>query len=82
MKVERVLVATDFSAAGQRAVQTAADWARREKAALRIVHVAPSARRLAGLWRTSTRDMHAVHRQAAAASAGTGQACRRGRRAR
>ena len=67
MKVERVLVATDFSAAGQRAVQTAADWARREKAALRIVHVAPSARRLAGLWRTSTRDMHAVHRQAAAA---------------
>jgi len=67
MKVERVLVSTDFSAAGQRAVQTAADWARREKAALRIVHVAPSARRLAGLWRTSTRDMHAVHRQAAAA---------------
>jgi len=55
MNVERVLVATDFSLAGDRAVQAAADWARREKAALRIVHVAPSARRLAGLWRTSAR---------------------------
>lgn len=65
MKVERVLVATDFSAAGQRAVQTAAEWARREDAALRIVHAAPTARRLAGLWRTSMRDVHAVHRQAA-----------------
>jgi len=65
MNVERVLVASDFSPAGDRAVQAAADWARREKAALRIVHVAPSARRLAGLWRTSTRDMHAVQRQAA-----------------
>lgn len=64
-KVERVLVATDFSAAGQRAVQAAADWARREAAALRIVHVAPPARRLAGLWQLSMRDMHAVHRQAA-----------------
>jgi nucleotide-binding universal stress UspA family protein len=67
MNVERVLVATDFSAAGQRAVQTAADWARREKAALRILHVAPTARRLAGLWRSNMRDVLAVHRQAAAA---------------
>ena len=67
IKIERVLVATDFSAAGQRAVQTAADWARREEAALRILHVAPSARRLAGLWRSSMRDVHAVHRQVAVA---------------
>ena len=65
MNIQRVLVATDFSPAGQRAVQAAADWARREKAALRVVHVAPSARRLAGLWRSSMRNVHAVHRQAA-----------------
>ena len=65
MNIQRGLVATDFSPAGQRAVQAAADWARREKAALRVVHVAPSARRLAGLWRSSMRNVHAVHRQAA-----------------
>lgn len=67
MKIDRVLVATDFSAAGSRAVELAVDVARREKAALRILHVAPSRRQLAGFWRSSTSAMHDVHRQAAVA---------------
>jgi len=65
--IERILVTTDFSAAGDRAVRTAAEWARREKAALRILHVAPTRSQLAGLWSTSTSAVHTVHRQAAAA---------------
>jgi nucleotide-binding universal stress UspA family protein len=63
--IERVLVATDFSAAGDRAVQAAANIARREKAALRILHVAPSRRLLAGFWRSNSPALRAVHRQAA-----------------
>jgi len=43
MKLARILVATDFSAAGQRAVRLAAIWAARRRAALRIVHVTPPA---------------------------------------
>ncbi len=65
MIIERILVTTDFSAAGDRAVRAAADWARREKAALRIVHVAPTRRQLAGFWRSSGPEVQAVHRQAA-----------------
>jgi nucleotide-binding universal stress UspA family protein len=41
IKIERVLAATDFSRAGQRAVQVASEWARRTKAQLRIIHVTP-----------------------------------------
>lgn len=41
IKIERILAATDFSRAGQRAVQVAGDWARRTRAQLRIVHVTP-----------------------------------------
>ena len=48
--IERVLAATDFSAAGQRAVDVAAEWARRAHAQLRIVHVAPPKGLLSGAW--------------------------------
>jgi len=53
MNLQRILVATDFSAAGQRAVQLAAAWARHHRAALRLVHVAPHERWLTGLWGTT-----------------------------
>jgi len=65
--VERILVATDFSAAGDRAVRAAANLARREKAALRVLHVAPARRLLAGFWRSNSPAVRAVHRQAAIA---------------
>jgi nucleotide-binding universal stress UspA family protein len=48
--IERVLVATDFSQAGQRAVDVAAEWAQQARAQLQIVHVAPPQRWLRGLW--------------------------------
>jgi nucleotide-binding universal stress UspA family protein len=67
VKINRLLVATDFSAAGNRAVQSAADFARHEAAALRIVHVVPSRRQLTGFWRTSTSALRGVQRQAALA---------------
>lgn len=67
MKVSRILVATDFSVAGNRAVTAAADRAQKVSAALRIVHVAPSRRMLAGLWRSGTSAMHDVQRLAAVA---------------
>ena len=50
MKIERVLVATDFSRAGQRAARVAAEWARQAHAQLRIVHVTPPKSWLAGAW--------------------------------
>lgn len=40
----RILTATDFSAAGARAVRVAASWAERHGAALRIVHAVPPRR--------------------------------------
>lgn len=47
MKVDRVLVATDLSAAGNRAVQLAVDVARREKVALsRLAGAVDPARQL------------------------------------
>lgn len=64
MDISRVLVATDFSAAGHRAVQVAADCARREAAALRILHVMPSRRQLAGFWRSSASALNHVSAQA------------------
>jgi universal stress protein A len=67
VNIERILVTTDFSAAGDRAVRAAADRARHENAALRILHVAPAKRLLAGFWSTSTSALQAVHRQAAIA---------------
>jgi nucleotide-binding universal stress UspA family protein len=50
MRLERVLVATDFSPAGQRAVEVAAEWARQTRAELRIVHVTPPKGWLRGAW--------------------------------
>jgi nucleotide-binding universal stress UspA family protein len=50
IKIERVLVATDFSRAGQRAAEVAAEWARRAGAQLRIVHVVPPKRWLGAAW--------------------------------
>ncbi len=64
MKVKRVLVATDFSPAGQRALDTAAQWARREAAALRIIHVAPTRRSLGDLWGQPARSMAELYRLA------------------
>jgi nucleotide-binding universal stress UspA family protein len=48
--IERVFVATDFSQAGQRAVDVAAEWARQTHAQLRIVHVTPPKGWLSGAW--------------------------------
>lgn len=48
--IERVLVATDFSRAGQRAVDVAAEWARERRAQLRIVHITPPKGWLSGAW--------------------------------
>jgi nucleotide-binding universal stress UspA family protein len=50
IKIERVLVATDFSRAGDRAVEEAAEWARRAGAELRIVHVTPPKGWLSAAW--------------------------------
>jgi nucleotide-binding universal stress UspA family protein len=49
MKIERVLVATDFSPAGHRAAQAAAAWSHREQSALRLIHVIPPKSWLSGL---------------------------------
>ena len=46
--IKRVLVATDFSRAGQRAVDVAAEWTRHARAQLRIIHVTPPKRWLRG----------------------------------
>jgi nucleotide-binding universal stress UspA family protein len=60
IRIERVLAATDFSEAGQRAVQVAAEWARQARAQLRIVHVTPPegwVRRAWGLERSVTKTI-------------------------
>jgi universal stress protein E len=67
MPIARILVATDFSPAGERALRAAASLARREKAALRVVHVAPPARWLTGLWGVGSRAVEGVYVQAHAA---------------
>jgi nucleotide-binding universal stress UspA family protein len=63
IKIERVLVATDFSKAGQRAVEVAAEWAKLAHAKLRIVHVVPPKRWLRDAWglRSSAADDIARH---------------------
>jgi nucleotide-binding universal stress UspA family protein len=65
--MKRILVGTDLSPAGNRAVQVAVSMAHRTGAALRIVHVAPPKRWLTGLWRVDFRTLSAVHRHAAEA---------------
>ncbi len=61
--IERVFVATDFSGAGQRAVDVAAEWARQKHAQLRIVHVTPPKGWLGGAWglKSSVADSIQLH---------------------
>ncbi|MCC7460935.1 MAG: universal stress protein [Gammaproteobacteria bacterium] len=66
MEFARILVATDFSEAGQRAVRLAASWAARHRAELRIVHVAPPARWLTGTWGRGRTALQRIHAQASA----------------
>jgi universal stress protein E len=65
--MKRILVGTDFSPAGERAVQVAAAWARRFGAAVRVLHVVPPKRWLIGVWRTDHSTVSAAHRHAGAA---------------
>lgn len=58
--IERVLVATDFSKAGQRAVEVAAEWARRARAHLRIVHVTPPRSWLRDAWGLESKAAEAI----------------------
>jgi nucleotide-binding universal stress UspA family protein len=63
--VQRILAATDFSPAGQRAVNEAAHWARQMHAHLRIVHVTPPNRWLPGLWGAEAANIRAIQQHAA-----------------
>ena len=63
--IKRVLVATDFSRAGQCAVDVAAQWARNTRAQLRIIHVTPPKRWLGGLWGVDSSIGDTVERHAA-----------------
>jgi nucleotide-binding universal stress UspA family protein len=65
--IKRVLVATDFSKAGQRAVEEAAEWARDTSAQLRIVHVTPPKRWLGTTWRLKPAVTDSIERHAASA---------------
>jgi nucleotide-binding universal stress UspA family protein len=67
VRLTRILVATDFSPAGERAIRAAVTLARRENAALRVLHVAPPARWLTGLWGVGARSVEGVYTQADAA---------------
>jgi nucleotide-binding universal stress UspA family protein len=63
--IERVLAATDFSKAGQRAVEVAAEWARDTGASLRIVHVTPPKRWLGDAWRLKASVVDSIEHHAA-----------------
>ena len=63
--IKRVLVATDFSRAGQCAVDSGAEWARQARAQLRIVHVTPQQRWLSGLWGVDAATGDTIERHAA-----------------
>jgi nucleotide-binding universal stress UspA family protein len=67
MKIERIITATDFSAAGNRAAATAALWAQQFGAALRIVHVTPPAHWLGGLWHAQSSVVDSIQQNAAKA---------------
>jgi nucleotide-binding universal stress UspA family protein len=64
IRVQRVLAATDFSAAGQRAVQVAAEWARHAHAQLRIVHVTPPEVWVSRAWGLETSVAKTIQRHA------------------
>lgn len=63
--IERVLVATDFSKAGQRAVGVAAEWAREVGAELRIVHVTPPKGWLSSAWNIKSSVVDTIEQHAA-----------------
>jgi nucleotide-binding universal stress UspA family protein len=65
IRIERVLAATDFSKAGQRAVHVAAEWARRAHAQLRIVHVTPPEGWVSRAWGLETSVAKTIQRHAA-----------------
>ena len=65
--IERVLVATDFSKAGQRAVDVAAEWARQTHAQLRIVHVTPTKGWLSSAWGITSSVAEVIQSHAASA---------------
>ena len=65
--IKRILAATDFSPAGQRAVDAAAHWARRARAQLRIVHVTPPKRWLGALWGVDAATGESIEWHAASA---------------
>jgi nucleotide-binding universal stress UspA family protein len=63
--IERVLVATDFSKAGQRAVDVAAEWARATRSQLRIVHVTPPKGWFGAAWGLKASVADAIQHHAA-----------------
>lgn len=63
--IERILVATDFSRAGQRAVDVAAEWAQQTRAHLRIVHVIPPKGWFGGAWGLDASAADAIQQHAA-----------------
>jgi nucleotide-binding universal stress UspA family protein len=64
MKVVRILAATDFSPAGDRAVAEAARIARQEHAELRVIHVAPPKSVLGQSWGIPEQRTRGIYRQA------------------
>jgi nucleotide-binding universal stress UspA family protein len=64
IEIRRVLAATDFSPAGQRAVGLAAEWARKEHARLRIVHVTPPEGWLSRAWGVESSATAAIQKHA------------------
>ncbi len=64
MKIHKILAATDFSPAGDRAVAEAARIARQECAALRVIHVAPPKSVLGQSWGIPEARTRGIYRQA------------------
>jgi nucleotide-binding universal stress UspA family protein len=67
IKIERILVATDFSKAGQRAVDVAAEWARATASQLRLVHVTPPKRWIGAAWGLEPSVVDTIERHASTA---------------
>jgi nucleotide-binding universal stress UspA family protein len=53
LKIEHILVATDFSEAGNYALAEATAWARRYRSALHVVHIVPPKRWFSGIFGSS-----------------------------
>ena len=67
MTIERILAATDFSPAGQRSVEVAAEWARQMRAQLRIVHVTPPQGWFSDAWGLNSTTADTIRQHAASA---------------